>query len=243
MVAPLRWAATSRRLFVRKAALGCLSAPPASLAPRQRSPLRLDDMSVSSTSTMPLNRRVGFLAARRKRCRQRNAVLTAHPAPLGRRPASPWLQRLTKIKPAFLLAQSGQRRSGQRVEASAAILAAETAQAVGSAPAHRHTAAVRTAPRLAQALLDRRRHRRSGLPAGQHRLELLALLRRQTVDLRQPRSKHPLIHRNPSSRSNQDVDDRVRAVFSGLRLQRVDRRLAFGFPSPPCRLRASASSL
>src|SRR5208337_3635153 len=28
---------------------------------------------------MPLNRRVGFLAARRKRCRQRNAVLTATP--------------------------------------------------------------------------------------------------------------------------------------------------------------------
>src|SRR5271165_5378263 len=81
-------------------------------------------------------------------------------------------------------------------------LAAETAQAVGLAPAHRRPAAVRTATRLAQALLERRRHRRSGLPAGQHRLELLALLRRQTVDLRQPRSKHPLIYRKPLSIHN-----------------------------------------
>ena len=127
----------------------------------------------------------------------------SHPAPLGRGGHRLALaQRLTKIKPAFLLAQSGQRRSGQRIEASAAILAAETAQVVGLAPAHRRPAAVRTAPRLAQALLDRRRHRRSGLPADQHRLELLALLCRQTVDLRQPRSKHLMIHRKPLSIHN-----------------------------------------
>src|SRR5208337_2726039 len=80
-----------------------------------------------------------------------------HPAPLGRGGHRLALaQRLTKIKPAFLLAQSGQRRSGQRIEASAAILAAETAQAVGLAPAHRRPATVRNeipaAPELIEAL-------------------------------------------------------------------------------------------
>ncbi len=182
-----------RRLFVRKAALGCLSAPPASLAPRRRSPLRLIIYRFHrlrrcrSTGAWGSWRRAESDVASERRAH-------SHPAPLTGRPPS---------RPRSTTDQNQASVPSCAIGPAASVSAlsfcgnpcSETAQAVGLAP-----------PTDAPPQCGQRRASPSAprsppppplwLPP-QHRLELLALLRRQTVDLRQPRSKHPLIHRNP----------------------------------------------
>src|SRR5208337_1026194 len=155
------------------------------------------------TSTMPLNRRVGFLAARRKRCRQRNAVLTATP----HRSAEAATVSLSLNEWPKSSQRSFLRNRASGVPVSALKLLRQSLQRKRRRPSawppptdappqcgQRRASPKRSSIAAATAAL--------GLPAGQHRLKLLALLCRQTVDLRQPRSKHLLIHRKPLSIHN-----------------------------------------
>ena len=106
-------------------------------------------------------------------------------------------QRPAELEPALLLPQPGQRGAGQRVEALAALLAAEPPHAVRCAATDRRAVTAMRAPALiAQAPLDCRRHRRARRSPRQHLLKLKALIGRQVVNLRKPRPKGPVLHEN-----------------------------------------------
>ena len=104
-------------------------------------------------------------------------------------------QRPAEVEPAFLLAQPGQRRAGQRVETLAARLAAEPPQSISSTAGDRFLlATVRAAPLIILARLDDRRHRRARRASRQDRFEFDAPRRAQVVNLRKLGPKDAVLH-------------------------------------------------
>ncbi len=109
-------------------------------------------------------------------------------------------QRPAELEPALLLPQPGQRGAGQPVEALAALLATEPPHAVRCAATDRRALTAMRAPALiGQAPLDCRHYRRARRSSRQHLLKLKALISRQVVNLRKPRSKGPVLHEKPPS--------------------------------------------
>src|SRR3982750_4428017 len=105
-------------------------------------------------------------------------------------------ERPGELEPALLEPQPGQRRAGQGIEALAAGLAAVPAQAIGAAALHRsRRAAMRALPLIPDAGVDGRRHFRFAIPPGQHRVQLLPLLRRRIDNSGEPSAKCGHVHR------------------------------------------------
>src|SRR5512132_2018766 len=197
-----RGAATVRRhqdrhLFARQAALGRLSTT-------------LAGLTIELSITLATVKKVGFVgfddaAQRCGRGLERPQEAVTPPkrrthgdvAAPGRRPDRIALfQRLGEIEPALLMAQPGQGRSGQSIEALAAGFAAVPPQAVGAPSLDPASGtAMRTAPLGRDAILDRRRHLLARFPPVQDLLHLLTLFRRQIIHPRQPRAKRADVHR------------------------------------------------
>ena len=102
-------------------------------------------------------------------------------------------------QPTLLVVQPGQRRARERAERLPALLAPETAQAARFAPRHSPArVAMRTAPLVIHAQLDRRQRGRALRRVREHRRHFLALRRRQLIDAREPVPKPLVIHLSDS---------------------------------------------
>ena len=107
----------------------------------------------------------------------------------------PFGQGLAEGQPALLVVQAGQRCAGEGTECLAAGLAAVAPQTARLAPRDGAGAgAMRAAPLVVHAELDRRKRILALRPSRQRRRDLLALRRRQIVHTREPVPKSLLIH-------------------------------------------------
>ncbi len=204
MVAPLRSAAT--RIGVCSSERPRLAAfPPRlrALRPRRRSPLQLDEYYRFRRLRRCRSQARGSGGAQEAMSRAERRA-HRHPAPLGRGGHRLALaQRLTKIKPAFLLCAIGPAA----FRSSASKLLRQSLQRKRRRPS------VRPPPTDAPPQCGRRRAspKRSSIAAATAALgcrpastasSSWRCFAVETVDLRQPRSKHPLIHRYPLSIHN-----------------------------------------
>ena len=98
-------------------------------------------------------------------------------------------------QPALLVVQARQRRARERAECLPAGLAPIAATTACLAARHRPGAgAMRTAPLIIHAQLDRRQRGCALRRVRQHRRDLLALRRRQLINMREPLPKPLVIH-------------------------------------------------
>ena len=185
-----------RHLLAREAAFAGFAAAPARLAVQLPLPLPaleheglvgLDD---PAKAVRRLTDRLQEAVAPAKRRTRRN------PAALGRLDNRlPFGQGLAEGQPALLVVQAGQRCTGEGTECLAAGLAAVAPQTARLAPRDGAGAgAMRAAPLVIHAELDRRKRILALRPSRQRRRDLLALRRRQIVHTREPVPKSLLIH-------------------------------------------------
>ena len=186
----------NRHLLARETAFAGLAAAPARLAVQLPLPLpalqneglvRLDD---PGKPVRRLAHRLQEAVAPAKRRARRN------PAALGcLTDRLAFAKRRAEGQPALLVVQPRQRRAGERAECLTAGLAPIAAQTARLAPRHRPgAAAMWTAPLVIHAQLDRRQRGRALRRVRQHRRDLLALRRRQLINMREPVPKPLVIH-------------------------------------------------
>ena len=205
----------NRHLLARESALLRLAAPPPCLAFSPRAPFRLS-RTVRFHDPLEHLR----IAPRRRQKPVTPAERRAHRHVAARRRGLhrlPLRQRRPERQPAFLVVQARQRRTGQRVEGSAAALALVAPQTPRHTARNRPFArAVRTAPGLVHTKLDRGLRCLAFAPARQHRERLAPLRARQPARRRKPHLK-PL----PSMTQPPDVPGTLSQIHTIRELSQI----------------------
>ena len=190
----------NRHLLARESALLRLAAPPPCLAfqPARALPALQDVGLVRFHDPLEHLR----IAPRRRQKPVTPAERRAHRHVAARRRGLhrlPLRQRRPERQPAFLVVQARQRRTGQRVEGSAAALALVAPQTPRHTARNRPFArAVRTAPGLVHTKLDRGLRCLAFAPARQHRERLAPLRALQPARRRKPHLETLAVH-DPTS--------------------------------------------